>query len=203
MPRKKAAPKKAIKKTDPDLSTWGSHLPVLRSIFDIIGNDVNVLEFGAGKYSTPFFRDNSAMQIVIEKDQKFYSEAIESERDEDGELVLTSEGNQIYSDIRNAPNIDFDVAFVDSGQFQRVPHLQYCFDKQIGLIVLHDSEKRNYYRLSMVPVPSTYAECKFKHVESGKQTTLFVHRAKHGKKDGTIGKFGTMKPDDHHPDVPF
>lgn len=103
---------------------YASHLPVLKALAEFVPLN-RVLEYGSGKYSTPFFLEHADKLVTIEADPEWrakYPHAQGSEAD-----VLVG---------------GFDLVFIDDGQnaAEREETILAVLSQAHPLTIIHDAE---------------------------------------------------------------
>lgn len=135
--------------------TWGSHIPVLQAIMEII-KPKNVIECGCGRYSTPIISHHADSIVTIEHDPVWGKEVKKdfegvdkhgwivypfagvsnsTRRPDVGETALANI-DHFYETLRPS-HIDF--LFVDTFTCARVPAMLHL-SEYADLILLHDLE---------------------------------------------------------------
>lgn len=144
-----------------EADTWGSHLEVLEKIFKVWTPEF-VLEFGLGKYSTPFFRSKNVKLVSVESDPKWiqmYDHEI-IHLNVDGltynklESSLTAEQRKSIIDqllkiqVPQCPNL----LFIDGDASTRVMTFSVLAAK-FDVVVAHDTQPFNPYGYERLPEP--------------------------------------------------
>jgi hypothetical protein len=120
------------------ISDYGSHVPILEKIFELVPTIKTVLEFGTGDYSTSFFMKRECKLLSVESQSYEWYEKMK----------------QVNPNIKWIPDVkdlidsseilgDFDLIFVDTIadlRWQLVEGLQ----NHTNIIVVHDSEQPFY-----------------------------------------------------------
>jgi len=109
---------------------YSSHLPILECIFASV-NPSRVLEFGAGKYSTPFFKAHAASVLTCESNVQWLEPGM-MPLDDDHAVSFAAQMCH-----------HCDLIFIDNSHLLRWQLANEC-QKNTGIIVLHDSEERIY-----------------------------------------------------------
>lgn len=122
--------------TPPD--PYDSHLPVLKALLSLIPMR-NVLEFGSGAFSTPFFLGLSDLKklVSVETDPRWYIR-VETEHKGDKRFQIAKKRPQ---------NLEgFDFVFVDDGEnpAQRVETINWILGQDHPPVVIHDAEVPEY-----------------------------------------------------------
>jgi hypothetical protein len=116
---------------------YGSHLPVLRALLAQL-QPHNVLEYGAGLFSTPEFlrRDELVRLISVEPDAAWRSKVAKACKDP--RLVLRSE-------LHVDPNF-FDLILIDNGECMadRLEVIRYVLSRPHPIVVIHDADVAQY-----------------------------------------------------------
>lgn len=124
------------------LDQYSTHTPVVAGVMQIapVGD---VLELGAGGYSTPLLHALCKLQgrnlVTVESDDKWLADLLS---------YSTATHKMIHARV---PSVDpvivsrrWAVAFVDNGQFERKP----CMDKLVDrcdIMIVHDTERPDLY----------------------------------------------------------
>ena len=152
-----------------DKTTWGSHVPVHKSLFETY-EVTGVIELGAGYHSTEMFFENCSKVTSIETDSVWVNKLQQTiKQDDDHKLVLhevpvnitrSTRRSQVDADFLESSvsfwesHIDGDMnyLFVDcisSLRLEAVEKLKSKFD----IIVMHDVNEKglgNHYKLDML-----------------------------------------------------
>lgn len=118
------------------MNEYATHLPILRGLCNLI-SPRNVLEFGAGKFSTPFFLSVTSVEklVSVETDPEWARKV--KEACPDSRLTVR----------KTAPNPkDFDLVFIDDGHYppERVKTIRKVLSKEHPPVVIHDAEVPEY-----------------------------------------------------------
>jgi hypothetical protein len=121
------------------MDIYATHLPVLKKIFEE-HKIKRVLEFGSGKYSTPFFNQQNLDCFITVEDNPYWSSTI---------LKNNNHEIMFMSCIEAAKNTDlnFDLIFIDNGKnsAERIDVIKTISSRRPkGLVVLHDAEQKMY-----------------------------------------------------------
>lgn len=119
---------------------YASHLPVLRAMAKQLSLK-QVLEFGAGLHSTPFFLSLKGLKrlVSVEDDPEWFDRIAEEFDDKRLELTRSFALDGIQA-------ADFDLVFVDDGQdaAQRVKTLCWVLNQPHPPVVVHDAAVPEY-----------------------------------------------------------
>lgn len=111
---------------------YASHLPVLRALASFVPMR-RVLEFGAGRYSTPFFLSVADTLVSVESDATWR------------ERVASEDPRHTVTDI--APSVsEFDFVFIDDGreEAERLVTIERVLGGPHPVVAIHDAEVASY-----------------------------------------------------------
>jgi len=116
-----------------------SHLDVLESIRKYIGGKFgSVIEFGAGLYSTKYFKDNSYRFHSLENNDICYNSLSEN-IDINRNLFLIKK-TQEFDFLKNKGLLNEDFYFIDSDWNSRIYLIKTLLNLRSKNIIIHDSE---------------------------------------------------------------
>lgn len=123
-----------------DTSGYGSHLTVLKFIFEQIDKPKLAIELGMGIFSTPFLIDHCDRLISIEQQDVEWYDKISKKYVDDVESTnkwLPNFAQHFNFAFNLAKNYDF--AFVDGAAYFRAASVAEFMRIDVPVIVLHDS----------------------------------------------------------------
>ena len=132
------------------MNEYGTHYPVLAELINKFKIQ-NVLEFGAGNYSTGLFVENCSKVLSIEMQNIEWFEKVKEkfiDNIDSGLLtikcILDYDGLSSIEYLNTIPNNKFDMVFIDGAGESRYNCANYA--KSItDIIVCHDTEYPGYH----------------------------------------------------------
>lgn len=119
-----------------DTRNWGSHLPVLIKLMQITSGDI--LEIGAGLYSTPFFHWAS-----LEQGRKIVS----VENSEEYTEFASRYAEEFHTIVKEIPEDGhWDIVFIDSFPHEDRRAIAHKLADRAKYIVVHDYDGREDWR---------------------------------------------------------
>ncbi len=154
---------------------YSSHLLVfekLLSSFQIY----DVLEFGMGMYSTPFFAKRCGRVVSVEQEsQEWYDKTVAAVQSPNWEPFFECNPAAVF-DHFDRQNRRFDLVFSDGVPQTRTLIANLAMRRNIPFVVLHDAEKIWYYRWNLLDIPQQYCRFDFQHRQgSGKVTAILAN----------------------------
>lgn len=152
---------------------YASMSSVLTAVLDAYYPDeIRVLEFGAGNYSTPLIADHAKSALVIETSEEWASKI--SEKLEDSKHV---EIRHIGEPARKL-SFDFsayDVVVIDGDKNDRLPIANAAFKANVPVVVLHDTDKVGWYHYQNLNPGFSYEKLDFEfNSGSRRKTSVYV-----------------------------
>ena len=135
--------------------TAGDHLPMLRAIFGLLGGRIrNVIEFGPGVYSTPFFLERGCSVFSVEMQSEEWYNKVSGENPQ---LTIGFYPGPLTF-LENSPDLSwYQFAFIDGHIESRPECINACFDACIPIVATHDYEDP-VYGWERVKVPGNYRQ---------------------------------------------
>jgi len=145
--------------TDP----YSTHLELLQFIFDYIGKQKNVVEFGMGNFSTKLLLNNSENLVSIEmQSEDWFNKMVEKFSSNKNWKPLKLLGPNLYTSCF-FNNTDF--AFIDGHGETRPECVNLMFKNKVPVIIAHDTEA-GCYGWTRVSEPFEYDSFVFKKHEN-------------------------------------
>jgi prepilin-type processing-associated H-X9-DG protein len=163
----------ALRDRGDTMDKYATHMPIIDGIFSefVESQHWDVLEFGMGMYSTPFFAKYAANVTAVEQqDEEWYRKMLAELVGVEGVKLCYMHGP--HAGLSLVQRVDF--AFVDGHVHGRAPAVNALLLEDVPIIVLHDSELVDYYGLKSINVPYGYNVYNYKHTMVGKNTTVFT-----------------------------
>jgi hypothetical protein len=155
---------------------YSSHILVFDKIFQTfkVGN---VLEFGPGKYSTPFLVNKCQTVTSVEQDSLQWYDQVKSLIHSPNWSIFFQQDPQVIFREADAEGKKFDLVFSDGSEKTRHLVANMAMQRNVPLVVLHDAEKIWYYKWNLLDIPADYCRFDFRHNEGVKKvTTLLVNK---------------------------
>ena len=155
------------------IDNYSSHLLVLEKILTSFPvNDV--LEFGMGKYSTPFFAARCKSVVSIEQESKEWYEKTAAEVTSSNWEPLFECNPAMVFDHFDKMGRRFDLVFSDGSPATRYLVANQAMRRNVPFVVLHDAEKVWYYRWNLLEIPEQYYRFNFRRREGSPKTTTIL-----------------------------
>jgi len=109
---------------------YGSHLPVLAEVVKSV-RPRQVLEYGGGHYSTPFFLAHVDELVTVECDERWAA------------TLRADYGHEV---VPGAQTTGFDLVFIDDGETasERLKTIRTVLSSPHPVVVIHDAEVPKY-----------------------------------------------------------
>ena len=154
-------------------NNYSSHLSVFETIFNSFRIN-NVLEFGLGEYSTPFFASRSQFVVSIEQESKdWFNKTREKINSPNWHPVFQQDPSVIFKYF-DAQQIKFDLVFSDGLAPTRCLVANMALERNVPIVVLHDAEKIWYYRWNLLNIPNNYCRFDFRCQSGIKKVTSIL-----------------------------
>ncbi len=122
---------------------YDSHLSLLKNVFDEIGPQKLILEFGMGLYSTYYLLDHCEKLISIEMQEKNWFDEINNVLQHNEKWTgIESLGPLTFLEL-NLPD-HIDLCFVDGHGDSRPECINNAFLKKVPIVIAHDTEWPHY-----------------------------------------------------------
>jgi hypothetical protein len=154
---------------------YSSHLLVFEKLLASFPVN-NALEFGMGKYSTPFLAQRCKSLVSVEQESKEWYDKITTEvRSLNWEPVFECDPSIVFDHFDKLGR-KFDLIFSDGASQTRCLIANLAMRRSVPFIVLHDAEKIWYYRWNMLDIPESYYRFNFRHMDgAGKVTAILAN----------------------------
>ncbi len=140
---------------------YRSHLSVFEKIHGTF-NINRVLEFGLGEYSTPFFVEHCGFVVSIEQESREWYDKIKAKINSlNWHPVFQRDPEAVFQYFNNK-DAAFDLVFSDGLAQTRCLVANQAMQRNVPLVVLHDTEKIWYYRWNLLDIPSGYSRFDFR-----------------------------------------
>ena len=156
-----------------EFDNYSSHLLVFEKIFETfeVGN---VLEFGPGKYSTPFFIKRCKSVVSVEQESREWYEKLKSEINSPNWNFIFQQNPQVIFGQFDTAGERFDLVFSDGAHQTRHLAANMAMERNVPLVVLHDVEKIWYYKWHLLDIPANYLRFDFRHQKGAKKVTTVL-----------------------------
>lgn len=159
---------------EPD--NYASHLPIFEKVFETF-EIKKALEFGIGKFSTPFLVDHANVVVSVEQESKEWYEKIKKQINSSNWKPVFQPDPQIVFKQFDVENEDFDLVFIDGAAQTRCLVANLAMERNIPIVILHDAEKVWYYRWNLLKIPSDYARFNYRHQNGANKVTSILAKS--------------------------
>ncbi|MBN1805185.1 MAG: hypothetical protein JW837_08040 [Sedimentisphaerales bacterium] len=159
---------------EPD--NYASHLHVFEKVFETF-EIKKALEFGMGKFSTPFLVGRANVVVSVEQESKEWYERIKKQINSSNWKPVFQSDPQIVFEQFDAENKDFDLVFSDGAAQTRCLVANLAMERNIPVVILHDTEKVWYYRWNLLRIPPDYARFNFRHKGGASKVTSVLTKS--------------------------
>ena len=141
---------------------YSSHLLIFERVFETF-EIKRALEFGIGKFSTPFLVKNAKMVVSVEQESKEWYETIKKQINSSSWNHIFQPDPQVVFEKFDALNENFDLVFSDGAVKTRCLVANLAMERNVPVVVLHDAEKVWFYQWNLLRIPADYARFNFRH----------------------------------------
>jgi hypothetical protein len=159
-----------------ELDNFSSHLPIFEKLFATF-EIKKVLEFGPGKFSTPFFVKYAEVVVSVEQENKEFYEIIKNRINSANKHVIFQPDPQTVFEQFDANNQKFDLVFSDGAAETRCLAANLAMERNVPIVVLHDAEKVWHYQWNLLSIPANYARFNFRHRKGVNKVTSILANA--------------------------
>ncbi|MHC4618642.1 MAG: hypothetical protein ACYTEQ_12920 [Planctomycetota bacterium] len=156
-----------------EFDNYSSHLFVFEKIFGFF-EIRNVLEFGMGKYSTPFFVEHCESVTSVEQESQEWYERMTGEINSPNWHHIFQPDPRVLFEEFDAANQRFDLVFSDGAAQTRSLAANLAMERNVPWVVLHDTEKVWYYRWNLLEIPLNYSRFNFRHRRGCQKVTTIL-----------------------------
>ena len=158
---------------EPD--NYASHLQIFEKVFGTF-EIKKALEFGLGKFSTPFFVDHAGMVVSVEQESQDWYEKMKAQINSENWHPVFQPDPRVVFERFDANNQNFDLVFSDGAAQTRCLVANLAMERNVPVVVLHDAEKVWYYQWNLLSIPANYSRFNFRYRESvNKVTTILAN----------------------------
>ena len=158
-----------------EIDNYASHLPIFEKVFATF-EIKRALEFGLGKFSTPFFVDHSDLVFSVEQESKEWYEKIKNQIDSAKWHPIFQPDPQVVFEQFDAHDQTFDLVFSDGAAQTRCLVANLAMIRNVPVVILHDAEKVWYYRWNLLNIPANYSRFNFRYQKGfNKVTTVLTN----------------------------
>ena len=155
-----------------EFDNYSSHILVFKKILETYDIN-NVLEFGMGTYSTKYFADNCENVVSVEQEDRKWFDKINSE------IKNPSLHTMFEIDPKfDKEEVKFDLVFSDGAAATRYLVGNLAMERDVPVVVLHDSEQVWYYKWYKLNIGSSYSRFDFRSTEKGQKVTTVLVNSK-------------------------
>ncbi len=159
-----------------EFDNFASHLPIFEKVFATV-EIKKVLEFGLGKFSTPFFVKHAELVVSVEQESKEWYERIKAQNNSANWHPVFQPDPQIVFEQFDAKNENFDLVFSDGAAETRCLVANLAMKRNVPVVVLHDTEKVWHYQWNLLSIPANYARFNFRHQKGMNKVTTILANA--------------------------
>lgn len=156
-----------------EFDNYASHLPIFEKVFAIF-EIKKVLEFGLGRFSTPFFVDHAEVVASVEQESKEWYERIKAQiHSGNWHAIFQPDPRAVFEQF-DANNQHFDLVFSDGAAETRCLVANLAMERNVPMVVLHDTEKIWYYRWNLLSIPANYSRFNFRCRKGANKVTTIL-----------------------------
>lgn len=156
---------------EPD--NYSTHLLIFEKAFETF--EINkVLEFGMGKFSTPFLVDHAKLVVSVEQESREWYEVMTTQINSSNWKPVFQPDPQIIFEQFDTHNEKFDLVFSDGAAGTRCLVANLAMERNVPVVMLHDAEKVWHYRWNLLRIPPDYARFDFRHKKGGNKVTSIL-----------------------------
>ncbi|MHC4535059.1 MAG: hypothetical protein ACYS6K_14015 [Planctomycetota bacterium] len=161
-----------------EFDNYASHLPIFEQVFAAF--EINkVLEFGLGKFSTPFFVNNAEFVVSVEQESKEWYEEIKARINSPNWNPVFQPDPKVVFEQFDANNQKPDLVFSDGAAESRCLVANLAMERNVPVVVLHDAEKVWHYQWNLLCIPANYARFNFRHQKDKNKVSTILANANH------------------------
>lgn len=158
-----------------EFDNYSSHLQVFEKVFATF-EIKKALEFGLGQFSTPFFVNHAEVVVSVEQESKKWYEKIKNQINSTNWHPIFQPDPRVVFEHFDANNQNFDLVFSDGTAETRCLVANLAMERNVPMVVLHDTEKVWYYRWNLLSIPANYGRFNFRHRRGvNKVTTILAN----------------------------
>ena len=154
-------------------NNYSSHLYVFETLFKTFKINT-VLEFGLGEYSTPFFAGRGQFVISIEQESQEWFDKIKAKINLPNWQGIFQQDPSIVFKYFDEKGIRFDLVFSDGMAQTRCVVANMALERNVPIVVLHDTEKIWYYRWNLLNIGNNYRRFDFRCRSGVKKVTTVL-----------------------------
>lgn len=117
-----------------ELDNYASHLHIFEKVFATF-EIKKVLEFGLGKFSTPFFANHAELVVSVEQESKEWYERIKAQINSANWHPVFQADPQIVFEQFDAKNENFDLVFSDGAAKTRCLAANLAMERNVPVVV--------------------------------------------------------------------
>jgi len=159
-----------------EFDNFASHLPIFEKVFATF-EIKKALEFGPGKFSTPFFVKHAELVVSVEQESKEWYERIKAQVNSANWHSVFQPDPQVVFEQFDANNQKFDLVFSDGAAETRCLAANLAMERNVPVVVLHDAEKVWNYQWNLLSIPANYARFNFRHRKGVNKVTTILANA--------------------------
>ena len=156
-----------------EFDNYSSHVLVLGKILESF-EVKRVLEFGMGKFSTPFLAERSEHVVSVEQGSREWYEKLKGEiKSPNWEGIFQVDPRVIFERF-DSERQGFDLVFSDGIAETRCLVANLAMERGVRFVVLHDAEKVWYYRWNLLNISAEYSRFDFRHLKGANKVTTIL-----------------------------
>ncbi|MFZ2146300.1 MAG: hypothetical protein WAV28_03695 [Sedimentisphaerales bacterium] len=156
-----------------EFDNYGSHLRVFEKVFATFETK-KVLEFGLGQFSTPFFVNHAEVVVSVEQESKEWYERIKDRIDSGNWHPIFQLDPRVVFEQFDANNQHFDLVFSDGAAETRCLVANLAMERNVPMVILHDTEKVWYYQWNLLSIPANYSRFNFCYRKGANKVTTIL-----------------------------
>jgi len=156
---------------EPD--NYASHLPILEKVFATF-EIKKALEFGLGQFSTPFLVDHAEVVVSVEQESKEWYERIKAQIHSGNWHPIFQPDPRVVFEHFDANNQHFDLVFSDGAAETRCLVANLAMERNVPMVILHDTEKIWYYKWNLLSIPANYSRFNFCYRKGANKVTTIL-----------------------------
>lgn len=156
-----------------EFDNYGSHLRVFEKVFATFETK-KVLEFGLGQFSTPFLVNHAELVVSVEQESKEWYERIKAHIHSANWCPVFQLDPRAVFEHFDANNQNFDLVFSDGAAETRCLVANLAMERNVPMVILHDTEKVWYYQWNLLSIPANYSRFNFRYRKGANKVTTIL-----------------------------
>jgi len=156
-----------------ELDNYASHLPIFEKVFATF-EIKKALEFGLGDFSTPFLVNHAEVVVSVEQESEEWYERIKARIHSANWYPVFQLDPRVVFEHFDANNQNFDLVFSDGAAETRCLVANLAMERNVPMVILHDTEKVWYYRWNLLSIPANYSRFNFRYRKGANKVTTIL-----------------------------